>query len=308
MLVGDSLTIGSAGDWTWRYRLDRHLRRAGVDFDLVGPRSDLFDNVRNRHGSSAYNDPDFSRSHHAQWGQALRDVPARMAEVAAAHRPDIVVVLLGTNDLLFLSRPPGVIEDLRRLVTQARAATPEAGFVLAEPPHSDRAPERELAELLPELVTTLASERSPVTIAHTSAGFTQDDTWDGTHPHAGGEVKLAAAVADALAGLGVGTPHPRPLRLPRLGPRTAGSLAAIAGERRVTLRLRSAPGVDREVVWQRDATRRAGWCRLGSTSSGTWVADDLTAGHLYDFRTQPAKGRLVSQDVRSAVVSARPHG
>jgi hypothetical protein len=41
MLFGDSITQGSTGDWTWRYRLWQTLAAAGVDFDFVGPRNDL---------------------------------------------------------------------------------------------------------------------------------------------------------------------------------------------------------------------------------------------------------------------------
>jgi hypothetical protein len=36
-------------------------------------------------------------------------------------------------------------------------------------------------------------------------------TWDGTHPNAQGELRIAAAFADTLAGqLGIGAPFPRP--------------------------------------------------------------------------------------------------
>ena len=45
LLVGDSVTQGSAGDWTWRYRLWKHFDAAGVAVDFVGPRNDLYDNV-----------------------------------------------------------------------------------------------------------------------------------------------------------------------------------------------------------------------------------------------------------------------
>ena len=38
LLLGDSITQGSEGDWTWRYRLWKHLTGAGVDADLVGYR------------------------------------------------------------------------------------------------------------------------------------------------------------------------------------------------------------------------------------------------------------------------------
>lgn len=41
MVVGDSITQGSSGDYTWRYRLWRHLTDRGVRVDLVGPRDDL---------------------------------------------------------------------------------------------------------------------------------------------------------------------------------------------------------------------------------------------------------------------------
>ena len=41
LLLGDSVTQGSIGDWTWRYRLWQHFADAGVAVDFVGPESDL---------------------------------------------------------------------------------------------------------------------------------------------------------------------------------------------------------------------------------------------------------------------------
>ena len=42
LLVGDSVTQGSAGDSTWRYRLWKHLEATTAGpVDLVGPRNDL---------------------------------------------------------------------------------------------------------------------------------------------------------------------------------------------------------------------------------------------------------------------------
>ncbi len=34
LLVGDSVTHGSTGDWTWRYRLWHHLRACGLAAEL----------------------------------------------------------------------------------------------------------------------------------------------------------------------------------------------------------------------------------------------------------------------------------
>src|SRR5215831_13993340 len=45
MIVGDSITEGSAGDYTWQYRLYEHLRPDGVSPRMVGPSHWLFNNV-----------------------------------------------------------------------------------------------------------------------------------------------------------------------------------------------------------------------------------------------------------------------
>lgn len=67
MFVGDSMTIGRAGDFTWRYRMWQHLSSTfGGPYRIVGPRSELYE------GSDAYADPAFpadARRHLAGWGE-----------------------------------------------------------------------------------------------------------------------------------------------------------------------------------------------------------------------------------------------
>ncbi|CAM5671363.1 SGNH hydrolase-type esterase domain-containing protein OS=Streptomyces fumanus OX=67302 GN=GCM10018772_30780 PE=4 SV=1 [Streptomyces fumanus] len=59
MPVGDSQTIGSAGEHTWRYRLWRHLcAEYGGPFTFVGPRETLYDKAADAPVSLAYADPD----------------------------------------------------------------------------------------------------------------------------------------------------------------------------------------------------------------------------------------------------------
>src|SRR5258708_7438297 len=50
MIVGDSITQGSSGDYTWQYRLYEHLRADGVSPQMVGPDNWLFNNVTNAEG------------------------------------------------------------------------------------------------------------------------------------------------------------------------------------------------------------------------------------------------------------------
>lgn len=72
MFVGDSMTIGSTGDFTWRYRMWQHLN-ATFDgpYRIVGPRHTLHDPVEGAATSSAYADPGFpdeARRHLAGFG------------------------------------------------------------------------------------------------------------------------------------------------------------------------------------------------------------------------------------------------
>ena len=76
MIVGDSISQGSAGDFTWRYRLWKHLEATAPGATtFVGDRNYLFDNITAQQGSHAYADPNFNTAHHALW--AARSSPRR---------------------------------------------------------------------------------------------------------------------------------------------------------------------------------------------------------------------------------------
>src|SRR4051794_32428419 len=101
LVVGDSMTQGSSGDWTWRYRLWRHLTDAGLAIDFVGPRTDLYDNVADQLGDHSYVDAAFDQDHAAKWGLSLAfmaaDPPTGIGwsidELVAAYHPDVVLEL-----------------------------------------------------------------------------------------------------------------------------------------------------------------------------------------------------------------------
>ena len=63
MSVGDSMTIGSAGEHTWRYRMWQHLcATLGGPFAIVGPRETLYDKAADAAVSYDYADPGFPRA------------------------------------------------------------------------------------------------------------------------------------------------------------------------------------------------------------------------------------------------------
>ncbi|MQA93664.1 MAG: hypothetical protein GEV11_03160 [Streptosporangiales bacterium] len=218
MCVGDSMTIGVPGDYTWRHRLFQHLRRTAPPVDFVGPEQGLYDRDRNVVVSRGYRDPLFPRAHAAGWGRGLRHLAGEIGEHVARHRPTLLLTMLGLIDLGFYAHVQETEEHLRRFITAARAADPDIGLVLAEVPPAVRA--RDDAWFAAECVqynarlrdcaAELGTARSPlVTAALTDAYDIDADTYDGTHPNESGEHKIAAMFADALChGLGIGAPYP----------------------------------------------------------------------------------------------------
>lgn len=73
MFVGDSMTIGSTGDFTWRYRMWQHLNAAyDGPYRIVGPRHTLHDPTAGTATSSAYADPGFPMGPAAIWPAGVR--------------------------------------------------------------------------------------------------------------------------------------------------------------------------------------------------------------------------------------------
>lgn len=67
---------------------------------MVGPRTDLYDNVAGTFNDNhTYADPNFGQRHDALWGRSLTSAADHIAETVTAHQPEYLLVLLGINDL-----------------------------------------------------------------------------------------------------------------------------------------------------------------------------------------------------------------
>lgn len=310
LLLGDSVTQGSSGDWTWRYRLWQLLTRSEVDFDFVGPRADLWNLRTGGPGGTTYADPAFDRDHAARWGMwaGILDVP--VATLSADHQPDVVVVMLGVNDLIWSDDPASVVvARVRTIVEQARGSNPGIAVVLAAATQSWFTDVPDFNAGLGSLAEELTTSSSPVAFADVATGYSaSEDTWDGSHPNAQGEVRIAAGIADALASLGVGRPVPRPLDLPAVGPVTAATLAVAGGDGRATLSWVGPDGATGHRLWRRDLTVSAAWslAASGLPRDGSHELA-LVNGHRYEFRLQPLKGDdLPTGEVYSNTVAVTP--
>lgn len=218
MPVGDSMTIGSAGEHTWRYRLWQHLRATyGGPFALVGPREALYDKAAGAPVSHAYADPDFPRAHLAGWGEGWTHMAPLIGEAVREHRPDVLLVSLGLIDLGFYTDAEQTTANVRAFLAAARAANPRVRMVLLPViPNVRAATDAPFAaqvslfnELLAKTVADLDEPRSPLLLAAPPDGYDiHRDTYDGTHPNARGEHAIAGAFAEAMhREWGIGQPY-----------------------------------------------------------------------------------------------------
>ncbi|MEU8589065.1 SGNH/GDSL hydrolase family protein [Streptomyces sp. NPDC048664] len=208
MPVGDSMTIGSAGEHTWRYRMWQHLCTA---YDgpcaLVGPRETLHDKTTDAPTSHAYAEPRFPQAHLAGWGEGWQHMVPLIADAVRRTRADILLVSLGLIDLGFYTNAEQTAENMRLFVAEARSANPHVRMVLLPViPNIRAATEDSFAEqvtlfneLLAKAVADLDEPRSPLVLASVPPSYDiHRDTYDGTHPNERGEHKIAAAFADTL--------------------------------------------------------------------------------------------------------------
>ncbi|MCX5012528.1 GDSL-type esterase/lipase family protein [Streptomyces sp. NBC_00555] len=221
MFVGDSMTIGRAGDYTWRYRMWQHLGSTlGGPYEIVGPRSELYDTAADAPASHAYADPDFpqdARRHLAGWGEGWQHMAPLIGPAARAGRADVLLVSLGLIDLGFYTGAEDTAANVRRFVAAAREARPGIRMVLLPVIPNIRAEEdapfaAEVArfnELLAKAVADLTTAASPILLgARPYAYDIHRDTYDGTHPNASGEHRLAGEFAAVLhQAWGIGGPY-----------------------------------------------------------------------------------------------------
>ncbi|MGW2841404.1 GDSL-type esterase/lipase family protein [Streptomyces sp. NPDC001493] len=232
LFVGDSMTVGRAGDFTWRHRMWQHLEATFGEggYAIVGPRTGLYDAEADAAVSTAYADPSFpgpARRHLSGWGEGWLHMAPLIEEAVRTSRADVLLVSLGLIDLGFYTDSEQTAANARAFIAAARAANPQVRMVLlpvipnirAESDAPFAASCARFNTLLAEAVADLSTPGSPVLLAPHPSGYDiHADTYDGTHPGPSGEHKLAATFADALHRAwslgGPYAPEPEQVRVP----------------------------------------------------------------------------------------------
>ncbi|OIW28615.1 SGNH hydrolase, partial [Coniochaeta ligniaria NRRL 30616] len=234
LIVGDSITQGAEGDYSWRYRLWEWLRDSpdSPNVVFVGPYSGTFPppdaplpprpqpttpglETRAWGGYARDVDPAFlsgpGKAHFAHWGRQVAQFRWFIGDVVREYQPDYVLVALGFNDLAWISGPYGTIASMRSLIDNARSAKGDVGFAVANVPQRaaavgrDDLPARtdEYNGLLEGVVGELTREESPVHLVKLREAYSCEvsgcpASHDGLHPNALGEFQIAKAFSQVL--------------------------------------------------------------------------------------------------------------
>lgn len=307
MVVGDSATQGSSGDHTWRYHLWSHLSEQEVEFDFVGPHDDLYSLDDEEPDDHSYAVPGFDTDHAARWGATAQDLSSDIAQVAAEHEPQYLLLQAGTEDILSGGNADHALDGIAETVSTVRVVLDDARFVVGELPDVEGTDDdgRVNGEIerfnmgLVDLAGQLTSETSPMVVAQVAKEYAPvHDNWDESNPNVRGELKIAAAFADALAEpLGVGETFPRPLPELSAGPLTAPEPDYEETDEGLRLTWKAVPGAtDYRVVQRRldpapdDASVIP--AEVESDDDERFlVVESLFSGARYEFVVRPFKGR-----------------
>ena len=195
MPLGDSITQGVSREACYRYYLDSLLHRASYPFDFVGTLS---------HWGAG-----FDADHEGHWGWEADRILPEVGGWARLTKPDIVLMHLGTNDILHENPQTDMvvvnrtIKELGQIIDTLRSVNNSITIFLARLIPDNVAWDRPFLDSLNRRIPTLAAIKStttsPVIVVDQNTGFNYaTDLADTYHPNAPGAKKMAAKWFAAL--------------------------------------------------------------------------------------------------------------
>lgn len=304
LTIGDSTTHGMSGDYTWRYWFYKELERQGRTPDMVGHRQDTSNPVTHIR-SVDYANPNFDLDHSGEGGMKITAMRYDVKSVVATHQPDVVIILLGLNDIVQGVAPLTVAQHLDQMLKDVREVKPDADVIVVKQPATWYAGNRELNSRIDSFVPRRSTATSNVEIAEVPADFkVAQDTWDNFHPNTVGEIKLATEITRAYARLGHATQPIPPMSYPSPGPaRAQTGLRGASQPARVHLAWVNPPGVTgATVAWRSTKTGKTGWLEVKGDRATVYK---LVPGETYDFTVTPRRGHAVSNGRYASRISVK---
>jgi lysophospholipase L1-like esterase len=188
MPLGDSITQADSSHDSYRRPLWKLLQSGGYRVEFVGS-----ENENHRGGPPIR---DFDLDHEGHWGWRTDEVLSNIGSWARAARPDVVLLHLGTNDALEGESPASTVSEIERIIDRLREANATVTVLVAKViPTANTSWNRDIERLNTEISPIASRKSTPtsiVTVIDQFSGFDgQRDTYDGVHPNAGGESRMA---------------------------------------------------------------------------------------------------------------------
>lgn len=193
---GDSITDGYNIPGGYRIDLFRRAHSAGKHITFVGSKSN---------GPGTVDGVDFPSNHEGYIGWRIDQIAAINPSPAAAFQPHIVLLMIGTNDMLQNYNATSAPARLEALLNDITAKAPGALIVVAKlTPLSDAAREARVGTFnnaLPALVAKLSAAGKHIMLVDQHTGFPLGELADGIHPGTAGYARMAGVWYAALAPL-----------------------------------------------------------------------------------------------------------
>jgi lysophospholipase L1-like esterase len=261
-------------------------------------------------------------AHYAMWGRQLGQDVATIGPVmntlkSKGQLPDLLLVELGFNDIGWLFAGAGLVDTMKTFIDNARRANPNVRIVVGNVPHrttlgpaNPQLPQRttEYNAVLASTIAAMSASGMPITLADIDGSYGCDpnattcaSTYDGLHPNALGEYRIAKAFGTAVHDkFHIGTSAPSvPSSVPTRVVATPSSLTFDGTQQGVTVTWPKVFGAHSYDVQWRDTTLDA---------NASWVDGVPTSFNRFDlswqFTNQPLDGHTYQVKVRSVAGDA----
>lgn len=250
--LGDSITWGASSPFTtpggYRHPLYTNLTARGYTFQFVGTKSDnpstlLSSVAQKRHdGWSGYGIMDFTYTNSSSvvynYNGLYDQVSAWYGQIA--NKPDIILLMIGINDLNQRYDEEGAPDRLDDLITRLFTLNPDMQLLVSNLPDADsnnayrhNPPNNDLSAAVVDynaamaaIVSTRQALGDNISLVDMHAGLTLADLSDGLHPNAAGYEKMANTWADAIEAI------PEPSTISLFGLFGVGLLLVRSGSRK----------------------------------------------------------------------------
>ncbi len=287
MPLGDSLTDGYNIPGGYRTELWPKFVAGGLTIDFVG-------SLVNGPASL----PDQQHEGHSGW--RIDQIAGSIVTWLTAYRPDIVLLMIGTNDMVQDFDVAAAPARLSALIDQITTTTPAARIIVASIPRMGGSPYIERIQAynatIPGIVSAQAGQGKSVTFVDMFAAITPSDLHtDFTHMAASGNAKMADVWYPAIRTIAGGGTPPPPTPTP---PATPSPTATPSPVPTATPSILIAPSNARagtttttsiQVLWDDNSTNETSFqVSYRQTSASTWttvrVGANVTAATLGALR------------------------